>query len=115
MIDNNGCEAEESIIIVGDPLPTIDFVQTTDILCNGDTDGQIIVTSGLGIGVHQYSLDNINYVASDTFNNLSAGNYDIFVQDGNGCVVQSSTVISEPTVLVNIVGTTNLTCNGNFT
>ncbi len=115
VIDFNLCETEESIILTGDPLPTIDFIQTTDILCNGDTDGQIIVTSGLGVGVHTYSINSVDYFANDTFMNLAAGNYDVYVQDGNGCIVQSSTVISEPPALVNNPSVTNLTCNGNFT
>jgi len=115
VIDANGCEEEEDVIMVGDNLPTIDFIQTTDILCNGVNNGQIIVTSGLGVGLHEYSLDNINYSPVNTFNNLAAGNYDIYLRDGNSCVVVGNTVITEPTTLVSNVNVTDLICNNDFT
>ena len=115
VIDANLCEEEVDIIIIGDALPTIDFIQTTDILCNGDNDGQIVITSGLGIGVHTYSIDNITYTPGNTFTNLASGNYDVYVQDANGCIAQSTTVITEPSALVNNAAATDLVCNGDFT
>ncbi|MFK8044515.1 MAG: T9SS type B sorting domain-containing protein [Crocinitomicaceae bacterium] len=114
VVDDNLCEVEASIVISADNEPTIDFVQTTDILCNGETTGEIDITSGLGVGVHEYSIDNINYFTANVFSNLGAGNYDVYVRDGNNCIVQSTTAILEPALLVSNAAGTNLVCNNDF-
>lgn len=112
--DANGCEDYESTDILADPIPTIDFIATTNILCNGGNNGSITITSGQGIGIHEYSLDNIFFFPTNIFNNLTAGVYNVFVRDGNGCIAQSQTTIIEPTPLVNNTITTNLICNNDF-
>ncbi len=114
IIDGNLCEEEMSIVLNADPEPSIDFVGTTDILCNGETSGQITVTSGLGVGIHEFSLDNILYSTNNTFTNLGAGNYTVYVRDGNNCVVQQTTSISEPPLLISNVIGTDLTCFNDF-
>ncbi|MFK8038902.1 MAG: T9SS type B sorting domain-containing protein [Crocinitomicaceae bacterium] len=112
--DGNLCEIEMTTIITADPEPTIDFIQTTDILCNGETSGVIDITSGLGVGAHEYSLDNINYFPTNVFNNLAANTYDVYVRDANGCIVQSSATISEPALLQSNAVGTDLICNNDF-
>ena len=114
VIDDNLCEIEASIIVTADDEPTIDLVETTDILCNGETSGVIDITSGLGVGVHEYSLDNITYVPGNVFNNLAAGVYDVYVRDANMCVAQSSATITEPPLLVSNAVGTDLICNNDF-
>ena len=115
VIDANLCEIETNITVTADDEPTIDFIQITDILCNGETSGVIDITSGLGVGVHEYSLDNIIYVPGNVFNNLAAGTYDIYVRDGNNCIAQTTDVITEPALLVSNPSSTDLICNNDFT
>lgn len=114
VIDGNLCEIEMTYIVNPDPQPTIDFVQTTDILCNGETSGIIEITSGLGVGVHEYSLDNISYFTTNIFNNLAANTYNLFVRDANQCIAQSSATITEPLLLQANSSGTDLICNNDF-
>ncbi|MFY0605004.1 MAG: T9SS type B sorting domain-containing protein [Flavobacteriaceae bacterium] len=55
-------------------------IETTSFSANNS----IIVTIN-SIGVFEYSLDGINYQTSNTFNNLSGGNYTVQVREVNGC------------------------------
>ena len=112
--DANFCSIQKNIVIDAANPPTIDFVQTTDILCNGNPDGIITINSAMGGGVHQYSLDGTNYQLSNTFNGLIAGPYTVYVRDSNLCVAQSTATIYEPTLLVSNITQTNLTCNNDF-
>jgi gliding motility-associated-like protein len=45
-----------------------------------------------GIGDYEYSLDNLNYQDSSTFNDLIIGDYTIYVRDKNGCGISDEEV-----------------------
>ncbi len=48
-------------------------------------DGVLVIAGSGGLAPYTYSLDNINYQSSNTFSNLTAGNYEYAVKDANGC------------------------------
>ena len=48
-------------------------------------DGVLVIAGSGGLAPYTYSLDNINYQVSNTFSNLTAGNYEYAVKDANGC------------------------------
>lgn len=54
--------------------------------CDTGTDGTITLTAADGISPYQYSIDSVNYQASNIFH-APAGNYRVFVKDDNGCIV----------------------------
>lgn len=54
--------------------------------CDTGTDGTITLTAADGISPYQYSIDSVNYQASNIFH-APAGNYRVFAKDDNGCVV----------------------------
>ena len=51
-------------------------------MCGGDCTGSITVNA---TGANQYSLDGVSFQASNSFSNLCAGNYTIYIQDLTGC------------------------------
>lgn len=113
--DNNGCQIDSTISLIADPLPTIDNVVSNDPLCFGAADGDITITSSGGVGAHQYSINGSAPQASNTFNGLADGTYDIDVIDANGCIATVQIILTEPTQLL-IAGTpTPLLCNNDFT
>jgi hypothetical protein len=73
------------------PCPTITASATySNVLCNGTSTGQIIVTGNNGTAPYMYSINNgANYQSSNTFNNLPIGTYKIRVKDNNGCESRS--------------------------
>ena len=97
---------------------------TTSILCVGDNDGTIRVQVTGGTPPYSYALaSNPGLFFSDesdgvlnahTFEGLIAGNYEVLVQDANGCSQIISVVIPEPTPIVaNVINIIPETCSGN--
>lgn len=86
VVDLNGCEVN-----IIDSLIEIDTLQFTAIITNSNCNlpsGTIDISSSGGAPTYTYSLDGVNFVATPLLNNLAAGNYDVYVQDANNCLVQ---------------------------
>jgi PKD repeat protein len=112
--DALGCEetgssvtiTEPSVIVIASPIGV------TTATC-GNNDGALLVAASGGTGTLQYSLDNISYQASGAFNNLGAGNYNVYVKDANGCIVSTNVVINNTTSpTLTLQSYTNVSCNG---
>ncbi len=76
----------------------IDFtLDVSDISCNGETDGSILVASVLtGSSPFEYGLDGNFGNAPAVGSDLSAGTYTVTVRDAAGCETDSTVTISEP-------------------
>lgn len=71
---------------------SISKVETTIASC-GINDGSIVISATGGSGAYTYSLNGGELQASNTFTNLSAGNYSIQVLDDSGCEVQGNATV----------------------
>ena len=74
-------------------------VSTSNVSCNGFTDGGVVAIANGGVTPYQYSIDGATWQFSNAFSNLTAGTYFIDVTDINGCTSQEQVVISEPSPL----------------
>lgn len=96
---------------------TVTGEDVTDVTgCYGDANGSITITAEGGDDTFTYSIDNgLSFQASNIFNGLPAGTYNIKVKDGNTCVKEGSTVtISQPTQVQISAGANNiLGCHGD--
>ncbi len=111
--DANGCIIDTLAFPISGPAAvTVDNVTVTDELCNGDCAGTITIDAPLA---SQFSIDNgATFQASNVFNGLCAGNYDIVVQDANGCSASDVATVNSPAVLtVNISNDTTI-CDGGM-
>jgi gliding motility-associated-like protein len=93
------------------------FVNTTDVLCNGENNGFIDILAGGGTPPLQFSIDDgSSYQASSVFNNLSPGDYQIRILDANGCeeIYSGNPVTINEPGLLSITGesSTPISCNG---
>ena len=114
--DGNGCTPTAQSVTINQPGSLPSFTEThTAVLCNGGSTGTITVTASGGTAGYTYSKDNgANYQASNVFSGLAQGNYQIKVQDNNGCTTGTTTVaISQPSALSFTSSQTNVVCNGN--
>ena len=68
--------------------------------CDGGADGKITVTAIGGAPGYQYSVDGVNFQASNVFNVLPNASYIVIVKDANGCL---------KTIPANVGLTNNLT------
>ena len=84
-----------------------------DVLCKGDSTGEINLTITGGTIPYEYSIDGgVTYQSQDYFDNLIANSYSIIVKDANDCILISPIYnITEPlTILSAGLTTVNLLC-----
>ena len=92
-IDANGCTAQIPSFNITQPLAIqISITAATNSTCASISDGLIVVLSFGGAGGIQYALNGIDFQASNVFN-VSAGTYNVTVQDNNGCQVTSANIV----------------------
>lgn len=114
--DANTCQGTESVTLNNATAPT-ETSSAADLSCNNANDGSI-TTTATGTAPFDFSIDGGSTFTAGTSpyttSGLPAGNYDIVVQDGNGCVsTLNSITITEPTVVSHTVTTTNASCGTN--
>lgn len=113
--DGAGCQVADVGVLI-DPDVIAYTVNSVDLdcyhICIGELD--ILNITG-GDGVYQYSNDaGASFVTTSVFSNLCADNYEIQVQDGNGCTVSSPELISEPLELTWAFTVSHPTCFGDI-
>ncbi|PCH91061.1 MAG: hypothetical protein COB85_09645, partial [Bacteroidetes bacterium] len=115
--DCNGCIMTTPVVVNDIPGPAIDSIVTTDVTCNGDSNGT--ASSYITAGTFPFTYiwtdslgDTIGPNSSIIFG-LSGGNFTFSVQDANGCMSTQSFSVNEPASLTSaFVSQTNITCNG---
>lgn len=100
----NHQECEQVLTVTIDPKPALSWgaPTLTHIACHGDSTGKIVVNVTGGSGNYEYAIspDTTNFVTTNTFENLSAGFYNIIVRDVDyDCSIQYTEEIKEPTKL----------------
>lgn len=79
--------------------------------CFGDGNASIEITAEGGTGALSYSIDNINYSDVSLFDELSAGTYQVYVQDEAGCVALQSIEITSPQPIFATADVSDITCH----
>ncbi|MFK7948584.1 MAG: hypothetical protein AB8G11_13420 [Saprospiraceae bacterium] len=115
--DDNGCQDDLSVTINEPTALQLNYT-TTNILCNGGTNGAISLTVSGGTLPYSYNWSNsLGNIQNPT--NLTAGTYTVTVTDFNNCEIIETITIIEPTTLSAIATPTDVTCfsgiNGSVT
>ncbi|TND07643.1 MAG: fibronectin type III domain-containing protein [Bacteroidetes bacterium] len=95
--DANSQTVTDSVTIAP-PSPVSLIATSTDVSCNGGSNGTGSVTASGGTGSYTYNWQPSGGTGS-TANNLSAGTYSVIVTDGNGCPDTATVTIAQPAVL----------------
>lgn len=77
-------------IIISNPTVTAEIISGN---CDTGTNGTITLTAADGISPYQYSIDSVNYQASNIFQ-APVGHYKVFVKDGIGCTSAENADVS---------------------
>lgn len=94
--DENNCEVTDNATLT-EPAELTVTAQTTDLACDTPNSG-IIELNANGNGPFQYSIDGgANFVGTNLFNTLDAGNYSIIVLDAAGCSFSATESLVQPT------------------
>ena len=108
--DANGCSATASAAITQNDALTIAATGTTNVSCNGLSDGSLNITvSG---GVSPYTFVWSNGATTEDVTGLSAGSYSVTVTDAAGCTGSASFTISQPNELTIEATADNVSCEG---
>lgn len=115
--DAAGCTASTSGMVMQPTAITITNVASSSIDCNGAATGTIDIFASGGTGNLFYSIDSgFTFQATSSYTGLTAGNYNVFVQDDNGCLVTYSSnpvVLTQPTPLdATVAATQDAACAG---
>ena len=101
-------------IYITDSIITVTASATTNVTCNGGSNGVITISSATGgTAAYTYSKDGTNYQAGTTFSSLTAGSYTIYAKDSYGEVGSKSVTVTQPTVVSFTSTPTNPTCNSS--
>ena len=114
--DDNGCGATPSFVIT-EPTALALATTSSDVNCNGGTDGSATATVTGGTGDYTYSWSPAGGTAA-TAADLSAGTYTVTATDESGCTINESVTITEPATALTASATavtTALLCNGDST
>jgi hypothetical protein len=113
VVDAIGCTATSAINIGNTPSPIITSILVTDATCVPGCDGTATIFAAGGNAIYTFSVDNINFQASNLFNSLCANVYTATVVDGNGCTNTSTFSISTANApVLTINSTVDVLCNG---
>ncbi len=97
--DANGCTINENFTLTEPEVLEMQPAQITNVNCNGDFSGEVILNALGGAGTNTYSIDGINFQGSNIFNGLGAGDYTFLVKDANNCQDVINLSITEPSSL----------------
>ena len=107
-----------SSLMITEPAVLSAVVNSSNVTCNGSSDGTITVSSPSGgYGTYEYSRDGgTTWQATGNFINLIPGSYNVQIRDKahTACVItlNGTLQITEPPVLTATVNSTPVTCNG---
>jgi len=123
--DSFGCLKSDSIVVPNIPCLAADTINFVDVQypsvlsdsCQVEGTGKIHVTASEGTGNYSFSIgDTLNFIESQQyiFNNLSQGDYVIFVQDSLNCIDSINVTVPEITPITIELLYDTVYCNAPF-
>lgn len=111
--DAIGCTVDVPFGII-EPSPLIlSSSAQTNLACNGDSSGSVVLQVTGGTAPFQYALNAGPLGTNQSFNNLAAGNYIATVQDSRNCTNTFNFTLTEPAPLTISINTvTDVQCSG---
>jgi gliding motility-associated-like protein len=113
MIDSTGCRDTTSAFVLVDPIPLqLTAERLSDVLCFGESTGSISINGSGGTGDLTLTVNNQEFAEVVTLPGLGCGNYDILLEDEEGCSADTIIAVSCPAPLAFDPTITNIECFG---
>jgi len=113
VVDDNGCQLDTSLLLNDPAQIVIDNVTITDELCQGDCQGEIVVSSSLAATFEISGPSGTFNNTTGSFSNLCSGNYTVTVYDANNCSnTQPEVVGSQSPINISISNDTTICVGG---
>ena len=110
LVDNNGCEASESVFVNYALNPGVEF-ETTDVLCADDTNGEIATVFATGGNQLDFVWD-IGSTDPDV-DNLAPGPYDVTITNEWNCIYEETVIINSPPPIIYETEKEDVECPGD--
>jgi len=107
--DGNCVLVDDVIVEIGLPFT----VSTTDVTCNGGSDGTATVTVTGGIFPFNYQWNDPSTQSTATAIGLQPGTFNVIVTDVNGCTANENVTINEPSAITTSIVSTDASCGLN--
>jgi hypothetical protein len=92
----NGCSASDSVVVDWTP-PVEAAIAVEQISCFGENDGSIQIEHlAGGLAPITFSIDGQSFGTNPDFTGLAPGTYTVVVSDAQGCIWQSTAVLTQP-------------------
>lgn len=112
--DKNGFKQKVETVIAEPPPFKAQLLSTTNITCNGGTNGAVDIHAEGGVQPYRYRWSNGQ--SSQDIVNVAVGEYTVKVTDANGCENDLKTTITQPDALkLSIESQANVKCTGQST
>jgi gliding motility-associated-like protein/uncharacterized repeat protein (TIGR01451 family) len=95
------CQVTSKVVTITEPEALVANPTITDVLCNGEDSGSIVIAMEGGTVPYQYAISpNLNQFDDvNSFENLAFGDYSVIIQDSKGCFELIEFTITEPDIL----------------
>lgn len=111
--DGNGCNEIQTLTIDQPDEISIEVINNISEECAGSATGLVEVQGVNGSGNFVYQMNNETNITG-LFENLSAGNYDLLMTDGNGCELTTMIIIDqESEISIESYSTIDVSCFGD--
>lgn len=112
-VEVNGCFGTSQVKVDKEPEPVISLIDQTDPKC-GNNKGAIRVAAYGGNGALAYSLDGQNFHTKNLFENLTGGDFTVWVRDDSLCTVSQKISLKQSRKLqLNQIEITPTTCGNS--
>jgi gliding motility-associated-like protein len=112
--DANGCTGTSTAQVTEPAALNVTFT-SSDVSCNGLSDGSINATATGGTAPYTYAWNTTPAQTTANATNLAAGVYVLTVTDSLGCTITDSRGVTEPSALSVTTTQTNVLCNAGST
>lgn len=112
--DSKGCKDTSTYPITA-PDSLLLTITPTHLVCNSVNNGLLKLSTTGGVPAYKYSLNNTLYQYTDSFTNMSAGTYTVYVKDSNLCVKSKNITLTQPNALQVLIVKDSVNCFGGNT
>ena len=93
--DDKGCSQDTSFEILAQSDLAI-ILEKKDISCFQANDGFLVIQGENGLGPYEYSINGTFYSSNNAFFGYGPGQFQAFIRDEEGCIVEESFEVIEP-------------------
>ncbi|MBA3705295.1 MAG: T9SS type A sorting domain-containing protein, partial [Bacteroidetes bacterium] len=111
--DSKNCVTTKTTTINEPAALTVSFNPSTNVSCNGASDGIAKASVSGGSAPYAYSWSTAPVQSTKTASGLSGGTYTVTVTDNNGCTSDNTVTITEPSAIVLSTGSVDASCNNS--